>query len=319
MKTKFTTKKVNFKIILGVLIAGLITTIPIRFYQLFKIIEPHTGFYSKIDWSIYTIYTLIIAFSITLFLLVRFSQSVPASKPICVKSKPLGIGAIIFAVGIAYDLVMTISSFVRELINKPNNINVFKYVFKNGMFASIILAICGLAACIYILVFALSYFEGKTTFREYRLLAMMPLFWSMGRMITRFMTKISFVMVSELLMELLMIAFMMLFFMAFARVSAQIGQKGEMRKLMSYGLPAAFVAILIGVTRLVMTLIGKGKFIADGFQFSLADLGFGIFAIIYIIETVKHGRPASEDDLIPEEDDAIKKENEIDDEFLTEE
>ena len=180
-------------------------------------------------------------------------------------------------------------------------------MFTDGMFAQLLQALCGMAACIYIVLVALSYAGEKATYCDYRFLAIMPLFWALFRMVSRFMTKISFTMVSELLLELLMLAFMLLFLMSFARVSAQVNQKGEMKKIVRYGMPAAFLALLIGITRLACTVGGRADLLADGFQFSLADIGFGAFAVAYIFTHMRYGRPASEDDLLPDADAAEEK------------
>ena len=103
------------------------------------------------------------------------------------------------------------------------------------------------------------------------------------------------------------IAFMLLFLMSFARVSAQVNQEGEMKEVVRYGMPAAFLALLIGITRLVCTVGGRADLLADGFQFSLADIGFGAFAVAYIFIYMRYGRPASEDDLLPDADAAEEK------------
>lgn len=79
----------------------------------------------------------------------------------------------------------------------------------------------------------------------------------MCKMITRFMTKISFINVSELMLEMLELALVMLFFMSFAKISSDVADKGEFKKLVSYGMPAAMLAAVIGVSRLVITLCGK--------------------------------------------------------------
>ena len=138
----------------------------------------------------------------------------------------------------------------------------------------------------------------------------------MFRLLYRFMTKISFTVVSELLLELVMLAFMMLFFMSFARISSQICQKGEMKKAMRYGLVAAMICAVLGLTRLIVTVGGKTELLPSGFNFSLADLTFAVFAVIYINACTKTGRPSSEDEFLPDEYEEEEKTAKIDDDFL---
>ena len=289
------------------LLAGLVICIPFRLVQLFTNIEQNTGFFIENDWTVYCFYAVVVLFVIVLAVVAGSFGKIPASRPVLRRDKTLAICSFLFAVGIAYDVIFALAKVMRALTDGSLANGFFSVMFTDGMFAQLLQAICGMAACIYIILVALSYVGEKATYCDYRFLAIMPLFWALFRMVSRFMTKISFTMVSELLLELLMLAFMLLFLMSFARVSAQVNQKGEMKKIVRYGMPAAFLALLIGITRLVCTVGGRADLLADGFQFSLADIGFGAFAVAYIFTHMRYGRPASEDDLLPNADAAEEK------------
>lgn len=289
------------------LLAGLVICIPFRLVQLFTNIEQNTGFFIENNWTVYCFYTVVVLFVIVLAVVAGSFGKIPASRPVLRRDKTLAICSFLFAVGIAYDVIFALAKVMRALTDGSLATGFFSVMFTDGMFAQLLQAICGMAACIYIVLVALSYAGEKATYCDYRFLAIMPLFWALFRMVSRFMTKISFTMVSELLLELLMLAFMLLFLMSFARVSAQVNQKGEMKKIVRYGMPAAFLALLIGITRLVCTVGGRADLLADGFQFSLADIGFGAFAVAYIFTHMRYGRPASEDDLLPDADAAEEK------------
>lgn len=289
------------------LLAGLVICIPFRLVQLFTNIEQNTGFFIENDWTVYCFYAVVVLFVIVLAVVAGSFGKIPASRPVLRRDKTLAICSFLFAVGIAYDVIFALAKVMRALTDGSLATGFFSVMFTDGMFAQLLQAICGMAACIYIVLVALSYVGEKATYCDYRFLAIMPLFWALFRMVSRFMTKISFTMVSELLLELLMLAFMLLFLMSFARVSAQVNQKGEMKKIVRYGMPAAFLALLIGITRLVCTVGGRADLLADGFQFSLADIGFGAFAVAYIFTHMRYGRPASEDDLLPNADAAEEK------------
>src|SRR5699024_1603938 len=105
----------------------------------------------------------------------------------------------------AYDVIFALAKVMRALTDGSLANGFFSVMFTDGMFAQLLQAICGMAACIYIVLVALSYVGEKATYCDYRFLAIMPLFWALFRMVSRFMTKISFTMVSELLLELLML------------------------------------------------------------------------------------------------------------------
>lgn len=305
--TKTRTGNVSAKALGLLLLAGLVICIPFRLVQLFTNIEQNTGFFIENNWTVYCFYAVVVLFVIVLAVVAGSFGKIPASRPVLRRDKTLAICSFLFAVGIAYDVIFALAKVMRALTDGSLATGFFSVMFTDGMFAQLLQAICGMAACIYIVLVALSYAGEKATYCDYRFLAIMPLFWALFRMVSRFMTKISFTMVSELLLELLMLAFMLLFLMSFARVSAQVNQKGEMKKIVRYGMPAAFLALLIGITRLVCTVGGRADLLADGFQFSLADIGFGAFAVAYIFTHMRYGRPASEDDLLPNADAAEEK------------
>ena len=305
--TKTRTGNVSAKALGLLLLAGLVVCIPFRLVQLFTNIEQNTGFFIENNWTVYCFYAVVVLFVIVLAVVAGSFGKIPASRPVLRRDKTLAICSFLFAVGIAYDVIFALAKVMRALTDGSLANGFFSVMFTDGMFAQLLQAICGMAACIYIVLVALSYVGEKATYCDYRFLAIMPLFWALFRMVSRFMTKISFTMVSELLLELLMLAFMLLFLMSFARVSAQVNQKGEMKKNVRYGMPAAFLALLIGITRLVCTVGGRADLLADGFQFSLADIGFGAFAVAYIFTHMRYGRPASEDDLLPNADAAEEK------------
>lgn len=308
-------KSIDFKNIFIVFGAGLALLIPIRLYQLFFITEENkSGFFTHINASVYVFYGLLVIFAAVLLALVSMTDKVTASKSVRGKSKTLALSAGLFALGIAYDVAVSASIFIKSFFSYASATGIVAYLFSNGMLAVALEAVCGLLACIYFILFTLSYSDGKTTYYDYKLLAIMPLFWSMFRMVRRFMTKISFSMVADLILELAMLAFMMLFFMSFARISSQICQKNEMRKAMKYGMVSGFIALLLGVTRLAVTVCGKSELLAENFDFIPADLFYGIFTICYINACSKTGRDASEDDLLPDAYD--EPENVIDDDFL---
>lgn len=291
----------------------------LRIVQLFTIIDDeNTGFYDTINWSVYVLYAVLGVSIVLLFALARMSGKITASRPVIMKNRAMGIGAFVMAAGIAYDVIIMLSIFIKAftMYSPELEVKFLQYFMTNGLFAIGLEAVCGLIACIYMIMFGLSYIDGKTTFREYKLLALMPLFWAMFRMVYRFMTKISFTQVSDLLFELFMLAFMMLFFMSFARISSEMATKGEMRRLVSFGLPGILLAVLIGITRLVVTVGGRSELLPANFGFSLADIAFPVFAIIYINVQMKFGRPASEDDLLDQGQNEELSYNKTDDNFL---
>lgn len=297
MQKKFA--KIDVNVLLAALAAALLCAVPLRTVQLFTNIEPHTGFFEAIDWTVFTVYGVLLLGTAVLLLLPIFSSRLPASRPVIRQSYALTVGGLFFAVGIAYDVIVSVIKISNMFAGGLGGEKLFQVLFAGGLFALLLQAICGAAACVYFVLLAVSYLRGSAAFCQYKLLAIMPLFWTLFRLVSRFMTKISFTVLSELLIELAMLSFTALFMMSFARISSGVNQKGEMKKCIRYGCPAAFLALTVGLTRLICTLGGKAEVLPDGFAFSLSDLGFGVFAVLYIAVHMQYGRPASEDALIP--------------------
>lgn len=296
-------EQIDARLLLCVWGIACILAAVLRTVQLFTNIEPETGFFEVVDWSVYVVYGVLLAAVVLLAVLPACSACLPASRALVRKDRALFFGSALFAAGLLYDAVLSVIN-AAETVSESGRLTMGALLFTEGLLAEILQAVCGVLAAVYMGITAISYLKGEPQFTKYRFLALTPLFWSMFRIVLRFMTKISFTMVSELLQELAMLAFMMLFLLSFARIAAQVNPRGEMRKLVCFGLPAAFLAAVIGVSRLVCTVAGRGDLLADGFPFSFGEIGFAVFAVVYILEHMRFGRPASEEPQAEENDTA---------------
>lgn len=296
-------EQIDARLLLCVWGIACILAAVLRTVQLFTNIEPETGFFEAVDWSVYVMYGVLLAAVVLLAVLPAYSACLPASRALVRKDRALFFGSALFAAGLLYDAVLSVIN-AAETVSESGRLTMGALLFTEGLLAEILQAVCGVLAAVYMGITAISYLKGEPQFTKYRFLALTPLFWSMFRIVLRFMTKISFTMVSELLQELAMLAFMMLFLLSFARIAAQVNPRGEMRKLVCFGLPAAFLAAVIGVSRLICTVAGRGDLLADGFPFSFGEIGFAVFAVVYILEHMRFGRPASEEPQVEEKDTA---------------
>ncbi len=288
------TDQIDLRLLLCVFGVTTALAAVLRTVQLFTNIEPHTGFFAAVDWSVYVLYGLLLLSVLLLTVLPACSARIPASRAIVRKDPALVAASGLFAVGLLYDAALAAMQ-IPALVAQNNSLPVGTLLFSEGLLAEALRAVCGVLAAVYMLLLAVSYAKGTKQFAKFRLLALTPLFWAMFRIVLRFMTKISFTMVSELLLELAMLAFMMLFLLSFARIAAEVNPKGEMRKAVRFGLPAAFLAAVIGLSRLVCTVAGKGELLADGFAFSFGEIGFAVFAVVFLAQQLRFGRPASEE------------------------
>lgn len=290
--------------------------VPIRIYQYFTVIAPATGFYRSLNWAVYALYIIVGAYSLITVIGALLSEETAQSKMPEGKSKLLGVVAFVYAACFLIDAIIKISSFVMAFVGYASGMvrpGVWKYIAANGYVPVILQAVFALFAAIYFIVFGMSYSAGKNTFQDSKLLALSPMLWAVAKMITGLMRPISYVKVSELLLELFASALLMITFLSFARVSSQLSEKGEMRKIFAYGLPAALFCLVCSVPRLALILIGQSSRLADGYGFDVMLISSAAFLLVYIGTVLYMGNRE-----LPEEVEEQLEDEAIDDNFLSE-
>lgn len=308
---------VKVKLLLPTFIVAAALSIPLRIYQYLFIINPETGFYNKLDWSVYALYIVLGVFSLAFIVFSLLSKEAVASKAPDGQSKAVGIVGFGFAVCFVVDAIKQISAFAFAVLGYSGSavgLTLWKYLTGNGYIPGIFQAVFALGAAVYLIIFGLSYLNGKNTYQDSKLLALNPMLWAVCKMIARLMRPVSYTKLSELLLELFSLAFLMLTFLAFARVSSQLSEKGAMRKVFAYGLPAALFSFVLSIPRLALTLIGQSEMLTDLYTFDVTELGCAVFLVTYIACAMYFGKREVPEE-IKEEEEAV----EIDDDFLSEE
>ena len=168
---------------------------------------------------------------------------------------------------------------------------------------------------IVVVILTIGSFSGKTSGTEYRILSLTPVFWSIIRMVGRFMRTISYVRVSELLFEMVMLVFMIMFFMAFAQCNSKVNEKDCIWKVAAYGLPAALLALVCSVPRIILSLIGSADLIYSQSSVEFADLGIALFIIAVVLTKVISKTESDE----TEEEEASEESEEAEEKAETEE
>jgi hypothetical protein len=284
-------KKLNPILPLYIVVGLLCAAIPFRTYQLLFITEAHTGFFTKIDWSVYAIYGLSALAILVSLIIVNLAKNVPSSRDeIRNKNGFLAVTSILFAIGIVVDSVLAITSILAGAAGAEN------------MTSVMIEAVFGVFAAIYMMVFGISHFDGRTTYFQYRFLALAPLIWTTGRIIIRFMKKIAYVNVADLMLEIFILAAMMIFFLAFARISSGLSNEKSMRSLFASGYVCIFFCALANIPRIVLTVTGNSDSIPFEYPLSVCDLTFALFVVAYIINAMNNAVVNDHDELYMDEE-----------------
>ncbi|MBO4338398.1 MAG: hypothetical protein K5755_04330 [Clostridiales bacterium] len=314
MKGKLSFIKVKWLFILFA--AAFALTVPLRIYQYFSVIAPETGFYTSLNAAVYALYFIVAIFSVITIALSFVSAEAVESKMPEGQNKLMGVVAMVYAACFIIDTISKISSFAMAFIGYASGsikLGVWRYITANGYLPVILQALFALFAAIYFIVFGMSYYSGKNTFRDSKLLALAPMLWAVTRMISLLMRPISYVKVSELLLELFAMSLLMLTFLSFARVSSQLSEKGEMRKIFAFGLPAALFCLICAVPRWVLTLVGQKARLGAEYRAEVMLLSTAVFILVYIAMALYMGNRE-----IPEELEEQIENEAIDDDFLSE-
>ncbi|MBR5202515.1 MAG: hypothetical protein IKW45_04555 [Clostridia bacterium] len=298
-------------------LALVVIAVPFRMYQHLNILESDTGFYRVQDWSIYLMYALSVLAIVVPYALTFLAKNIPASKSPFKKNKFLAVASFVFAGGIVLDVVSSLSTF---LINAKSFTNVGLSIMgtmDQAQVPMIIESVFGIFAAIYVIIFGISFIDGRTTYAQYKFLALSPLFWAMSRIVVRFVRKIAYINVSDLMLELFAIAFMMIFLLSFARICAGLANSKAMRTLFASGIVGIFFCTVANLPRLLMVITGNAAALADEYPFALCDFGFAVFAFAYIVNAVKCAQENDNAELLDPEVD-VHNEMETDDNFLSE-
>ena len=185
------------------------------------------------------------------------------------------------------DAVFQMYNFI-EIYGKyspATELSLTQYLSKSGGVALLLQALFGVFSAFFFWIYSLSCFNKSTKMSGFKILSVAPVAWTICRIVARFVRKISFVNVSDLLLELFMLVFMIMFLLAFAQIVTKVSQEEAAWKLYGCGIPAALLAFLISVPRLFLIVIGHSESLVTDHGFSLCDLAFAAFIPLFLYNT----------------------------------
>lgn len=284
MKSK---SDVIYKLPLLVSLCALLVAVPLRVYQYFKVLEPETGFYSTIDFSVYIINALLGIAVITAIVIPLINRKKMITVASVKKSPVFLVLSLILAVTIIIDSAGQLMSYF-DLYDAAasSGSTIAEYVKKQGG-TLLLQAVSGAIAAVYFFVSGLSVSLGNSDGSKLKLLGLTPVLWCIFRLLYKFKRTISFINVSDLLLELFEIVFLMLFFFALAQTVARIDVKTVFWKIFAYGIPAAMFALMCFLPRFILMVTGKSELLNDHYGVSYSDLGAAAYIIYNLLSRAK--------------------------------
>ncbi len=315
-KLKGSLGAIKMKYLMFVFAVAMLAALPTRVYQLLAIVDYNNGFYNGSDITIPVLYGAVFLFAIIFMVLSFLSKEVPSPKLPVGKNPVLGVASIIMIIGLGWD-ILSIERQVVPQVQGGFSFDMFKSLLasnleQNGGIFLVLQFVFAIFAIFYFIIFAVSNLNGKASYKEYKLLALSPLCWAITMLISKLMTAVSFISVSELLFEIFMLVFTMLFFLTFARISSGVFTEDSMWGIYGYGFSAALFGGLVTVPRIVCVIVGLPA--VEGYEFSFSHFAILMFVLSYIVASLGIGfkdgivniRTLAEVEL-PDDDDVVIK------------
>lgn len=283
MKIKNSVQSISADISVVLMCIGILVACPMRIFQMLKNVDPATGFYINYDSvMIIILYAVLALVAVLILVLSYLSGRIPASIAPKGRQVPLAITSLVFALTLFYDSVSKYFVGTQEtatIIQNTGSTSMIHY------FRSLAAVLAGL----YLIVLFISYISGNELYKKVKILSLMPLFWTLARILERITVVISIVRVSELLFEICALVFIMMFFMSFARVVSDVNSKGSMWSVIACGSVAAMFIMTFAVPRLMLTLTGNQESLVAGFPLNWADLGAVLFVLTFVVTSLRKG------------------------------
>ncbi|MBP3938051.1 MAG: hypothetical protein IK955_01460 [Clostridia bacterium] len=271
-------------------LAALLVAVPIRVYQYLKLINPTTGFFDETDFSIFVLYG-IIALAMLICIVISYINH-KSLQPVAIgkNSKAFLAVSLLMALGTAIDCVSLIAEFSDLADKAPINISrefLFEYISSQGGTLTLIEAVFAAISAFYFVLSGLSSINDNDGKPKFKILALSPVVWCVFRLLYRFKRTIAFINVSDLFIELFSIVMAMVFFLALAQIRSKIDADSIFWKIYAYGLPAAVLALVCFVPRLILVVTGNSDMINPLHSLRISDLTFAVYAIYICVSATK--------------------------------
>ncbi len=267
---------------------SLCALLPLRVYQVTALIDPETGFFKKDSFTVPLFYILTAAVIIAVAVLSYLNDKANRARDINAKSIPLGIISMLTALSVVFDSVFQMAEFMRinaEYLSYYSELTRTQYLSKSGAMMMLFEAVFGVFTAFVFCIYTFFCFGKKSRFKGFSVLSVAPVAWAICRIVIRFVRKISFVNISDLLLELFMLVFLILFFLAFAQVVTKVTPEITAWRLFGFGIPAALLCFLIAVPRLFLMAIGHSDALVADHGFFPCDLMISLFIPFFLYNT----------------------------------
>lgn len=300
MKLKASAEKITPSLILVSSGAAFVVFLILRFYQLIKITDSETGFFTdKSDISVILFYVLSIGIVLSVLVLSFLAKNI---KPVKQGQRNIlcGITGLAFAGSLVWSAINGISEIMASFSEYFGPFASF--VKEKGVIgvASPVFAI--LTAVIFI-VNAFCYFSGSSLISKMKLFMLIPVLWSFTQTIGFFSITASYLKVGQLLITIFGNVFFMLFLFEYARQTSGIGAEASAFLFFATAIISAFLLLGAALPNVIFNLFLGGKYVVESSPHYVYSVFAGLFAICSVLPAIQQKKtvPVAEFSDIPEE------------------
>lgn len=290
-KLKGSSNAIRMKHLFTIFILSLIVALPLRTYQLLVMVNPENGFFENSNFAVPLLYIAAFVFAALMVVLSFFSKGIPAPEITEGKNFVLGTASIVLSIGFVWDVINIVQTITPQTAygfdSYASQTLVSAFIKENGGVFIIVQLVAAALSVLYFLIFGVSFFEGKKTYKKVPLLSLAPVIWGMSILISKLMKPISFITVSELLFEIFAFVFIMVFFLTFARVSTGVFTENGMWSVFGCGFAAALFGGIITIPRLIAAFVGLAP--VTGHAFNLTHFCVEIFIVVALFSLIGVG------------------------------
>lgn len=284
MKLKGSSEKIIPSHILLASGVAFVLLLVLRFYQLIKITDSETGFFTnKSDITVALFYVLAIVLVFGVLILSFISKNI---KPVQHGQKNIlcAVTSLAFAGSLVWSAVESISALMDSYSEYFASFGSF--IKEKGVLsaASPVLAI--LSALVFI-VNAFCLFTGSSLISKMKLSLLIPVLWAFTQTISFFSITASYLKVGQLLITIFGNVFFMLFLFEYARQISGVGAETSASLFFSTAVISAFLLLSAAVPNLVFNIFLDGKYVVEASPSYAYSVFAGLFAISSALSVIK--------------------------------
>lgn len=283
MKLKGSLEKFDIKKLSLVALLLFVLTLALRFWQLFALTDPATGFFTNHShFTVPLFYVLAIGSVLAIVALAYLASGTGSGKTEHRKDYLLASCSVLFAVPLALEGV----NGLRSLVSYMGSYYGFAEAIKAmGGYIYLAAPVFALLSALTMILNGVSFATGAPLIRRLKILLLCPALWAFFLTISYFKITVSYVKVSQLMLTIFADAFLMIFLFEYARFISGIGIRDSIHAFYGSGLAAALLLLATELPNLFFTLFAKEKLVVHcGFGlYNLLGAFFVIAALLYAI------------------------------------